>query len=252
MGAVGTDRPDTPVTDGGAVVTDGVMTDTSVERGTGPGEREAENRSGSGPPAALKAGVGAAVVVCLATALVHVVLVFLHVAPPNPVSQLYGRQVHAWVFPLFEQNWRLFAPDPESVNRQISARTLHTAGNGTVRVSGWVDLTAVDNAAVTHQVIPSHTTQNMLRRAWTSYLETHGTDDRPHSQRARMMQEYLRNIAADRVAAREHGAFESLQLRVTTLPIAPAPAAGPRPATTASRPVDVRYLPWWKAVPRGN
>ncbi|MFD3803084.1 DUF5819 family protein [Streptomyces sp. NPDC058611] len=245
MGAVGTDRPDTPVTDG--AVTDDVVTDRSVERGPGPGERAA------GPPAVLlKAGVGAAVVACLATALVHVVLVFLHVAPPNPVSQLYGRQVHAWVFPLFEQNWRLFAPDPESVNRQISARTVHTAGNGTVRVSGWVDLTAVDNAAVTHHVIPSHTTQNMLRRAWTSYLETHGTDDRPHSQRARMMQEYLRNIAADRVAAREHGAFESLQLRVTTLPIAPAPAAGPRPASTAPRPVDVRYLPWWKAVPRGN
>jgi hypothetical protein len=72
------------------------------------------------------------VFLCLTTALIHVLLVFLHVAPPNPLSQQYSRQVNAWVFPLFEQNWRLFAPDPESVNRQISARTMSTTPDGTI------------------------------------------------------------------------------------------------------------------------
>ncbi|MFJ9964430.1 DUF5819 family protein [Streptomyces avermitilis] len=208
----------------------------------------------SGPGAGLlRAGTTAGVALCLATVLVHVLLVFLHVAPPNPLSQQFSRQVNAWVFPLFEQNWRLFAPDPESVNRQIAARTLHTAPDGSVRVSEWSDLTAVDNAAVRHNPFPSHTTQNMLRRAWSSYLETHGADDLPRTQRALMIQQYLANIAADRVAAHRGGTFESIQLRVVTLPVAaPAAAGGTRPAAVAPKPVDTRYLPWWKVESHGN
>ncbi|MFC8201512.1 DUF5819 family protein [Streptomyces sp. NPDC057298] len=205
------------------------------------------------PVKVLKAGTGAAVVLCLATALVHVLLVFLHVAPPNPLSQQYSRQVNAWVFPLFEQNWRLFAPDPESVNRQISARTMHTAPDGSAQVSGWFDLTAVDNSAVEHNAFPSHTAQNTLRRAWSSYLESHGGDDRPRSQRALMLQQYLTNIAADRIATHRGGPFESVQLRVITVPIAaPATAGGPGAAAVAPKPADTRYLPWWKAESHGN
>ncbi|WP_373466849.1 DUF5819 family protein [Streptomyces umbrinus] len=208
------------------------------------------------PAKVLKAGTGAAVVLCLAMSLVHVLLVFLHVAPPNPLSQQYSRQVNAWVFPLFEQNWRLFAPDPESVNRQISARTMHTAPDGSVQVSDWFDLTGVDNSAVRHQAFPSHTAQNMLRRAWSSYLETHGSDDQPRSQRALMIQQYLTNIAADRISGHRGGTFESVQLRVMTVPIAasaaPAAAGGPGSATVAPTPADTRYLPWWKVDSYGN
>ncbi|WP_308013286.1 DUF5819 family protein [Streptomyces beigongshangae] len=206
----------------------------------------------------LRAGTGATVVLCLATALLHVFLVFLHVAPPNPLSRQYSRQIDAWVLPLFEQNWRLFAPDPESVNRQISARTAHTTPDGRVQVSGWFDLSALDNSAVKHHVFPSHSAQNALRRAWSSYLETHGGDDRPHSQRALMMQHYLTNIAADRITAHRDGTFESVQLRVITTPIAapvfaPAPApAGPGSATDAPKSAETRYLPWWKVGSHGN
>ncbi|MFI6334353.1 DUF5819 family protein [Streptomyces sp. NPDC050535] len=192
-------------------------------------------------------------VLFLATALVHVLLVFLHVAPTNPISRQYSRQVNAWVFPLFEQNWRLFAPDPESVNRQISARTLHTAPDGSTQVSGWFDLTAVDNSSVRHNAFPSHTAQNMLRRAWSSYLETHGGDDLPRSQRALMIQQYLTNIASDRVTTRRHGTFESIQLRVITVPIAaPETPNGTDPSAAAPKPVETRYLPWWKVHAHGN
>jgi hypothetical protein len=247
---VGTEGPDRAVR-GGIASADADESDQAGARPTaqkGSGRPTALQTS-SEPPLALKAGVQVAVVLCLAAALVHVLLVFLQVAPPNPISRQYSRQVNAWIFPLFEQNWRLFAPDPESVNRQISARTTRTTPDGTAQVSGWFDLTAVDTAAVEHDPFPSHTAQNMLRRAWISYLETHGGDDHPRSQRALMIQQYLRNIAADRVAAHRHGAFESIQLRVITLPIAAPPAAGgPGPGTAAPRPTDTRYLPWWKVA----
>ncbi|MFD7838881.1 DUF5819 family protein [Streptomyces sp. NPDC059761] len=198
----------------------------------------------------LAAALRTVVALCLATTLTHVVLVFLHVAPPNAVSKRYGSQANAWVYPLFEQNWRLFAPDPDSVNRRILARTARTAPDGSTQVSSWLDLTAVDNSAVKHNVFPSHTTQNLLRRAWTSYVDTHGADDRADSERAVMMQKYLRNIAADRVAAHDHGAtFGFIQLRVLTLPVAAQGAtAGKRPP----KPAEERLLPWWKVTPRGN
>ncbi|MFF3432269.1 DUF5819 family protein [Streptomyces sp. NPDC002602] len=190
------------------------------------------------------------VVLCLVTTVTHVVLLFLHVAPPNAVSKRFGPQINAWIYPLFEQNWRLFAPDPDSVNRQILVRTAHTAPRGSVQVSPWFDLTAVDNSAVEHNVFPSHTSQNLLRRAWTSYVETHGGDDTSNSDRAVMMQEYLGNIAADRVAThRRTGAFEFVQLRVLTLPVAaPGAPAGNR----SPKPVEERLLPWWKVTSHGK
>lgn len=220
-------------------------------------EEAATPRKSPGGARVVKAGLFAAVILCVATTLTHMALVFLHVAPPNAISQRYSRQVDAWIFPLFEQNWQLFAPNPDSVNRKISARTAHTAPDGSVQVSPWLDLTAVDNSAVEHNVFPSHTTQNLLRRAWTSYAESHGGDDQPHSERAVMFQKYLRNIAADRMAAHEGGTFESIQLRVTTLPIAapiaaPGTADGSRTAATRPAPVDTRLLPWWKVTPDGN
>ncbi|MFD3624367.1 DUF5819 family protein [Streptomyces sp. NPDC058698] len=200
----------------------------------------------------MSAATGIAVALCLAVSLVHVFLVFLYVAPPNAISQAYNRQVNAWVRPFFEQNWRLFAPNPQSANRQVSARVSRTAPDGTARVSGWVDLSAADDAAVEHNLFPSHTAQNMLRQAWNAYLKTHGSDNRAHSERALMIEKYLRNIAAERVAAQQDGAFDSIQLRVISRPVAAPGAAGGPPATTASTRAQTRYLPWWKVASRGT
>ncbi|WP_434597967.1 DUF5819 family protein [Streptomyces sp. A5-4] len=193
----------------------------------------------------LKAGLRTAVVLCLAATLIHVVLVFLHVAPANTVSKRYSPAINAWVYPYFEQNWRLFAPDPDSVNRQILVRTAHTRSDGSVKVSTWFDLTAVDNSAVEHNVFPSHTAQNLLRRAWTSYTETHGGDDKARTERAVMIQKYVSNIAADRVAAHNGGTFDFIQLRVVTQPI-PAPGSHP------PKPTENRLLPWWKVTAHGK
>ncbi|MFJ1783519.1 DUF5819 family protein [Streptomyces anulatus] len=186
---------------------------------------------------------------CLTTALAHVGLVFLHVAPSNVVSQRFSAQVDAWIYPLFEQNWRLFAPDPDSVNRQISARTAHTAPDGSVQVSSWVDLTAVDASAIEHNAFPSHTSQNMLRRSWTSYVELHGGDDVPRSERAVMMQRYLRNIAADRMTGQDGKAFENIQLRVVTVPVAAQGSTDRERRAAAVKNAETRLLPWWKVAP---
>ncbi|MGW7194698.1 DUF5819 family protein [Streptomyces chryseus] len=197
----------------------------------------------------LQTGLRTVVVLCLVTTLVHVVLVFLHVAPANTVSKRYTAAINAWVYPYFEQNWRLFAPDPDSVNRQVMVRTARTGADGSVEVSPWFDLTAVDNSAVEHNPFPSHTTQNLLRRAWTSYTETHGGDDKARTERAVMIQKYLSNIAADRVAAHSDGTFDFIQLRVVTQPI---PAPGAATSSGSGTPAETRLLPWWKVTTHGK
>lgn len=197
----------------------------------------------------LKAGLRTVVILCLVTTLVHVALVFLHVAPANTVSKRYNPAINAWVYPYFEQNWRLFAPDPDSVNRQILVRTAHTGADGSVNVSTWFDLTAVDNSAVEHNAFPSHTTQNLLRRAWTSYTETHAGDDKARTERAVMIQKYLSNIATNRFSAHNSGTFDFIQLRVVTQPVpAPGAAISNRPPT----PAETRLLPWWKVTAHGK
>lgn len=204
----------------------------------------------SGLPRPLRAAVGLAAALCVAVALVHLVMVFLYVAPSNEVSQRYSSRINAWINPLFEQNWRLFAPDPQSATQQISARTFHVSASGVRQVSDWFELTAVDDSAVDHNAFPSHTSQNMLRRAWDCYVASHGNDDQSNSERALMLQKYLRNIAVDRVSAYRHSAFEYIELRVITRPIAAAAPGGPGPKAPA--PIETRYLPWWKVASDGN
>ena len=245
-GAVGAQDPEDPRR--------GPVHDGATAR-TGPQVRPPTGESGVPPgfsalPLPLRATVGIAAALCVAVSLVHVLLVFLYVAPSNPVSQRYTKQVNAWVYPLFEQNWRLFAPDPQSVTLQISARTFQVSAGGTRQLSDWFDLTAVDDSAVSHNAFPSHTSQNMLRRAWDAYVASHGNDDRAFSERAAMLQKYLRNIAVDRVSAHRHGAFEYIELRVITRPIVAAGAGGHRPSAPA--PIETRYLPWWKVASDGN
>ncbi|MFC4034865.1 DUF5819 family protein [Streptomyces polygonati] len=197
-------------------------------------------------PPPLRLATRAVVALLAAVAVLHVFFVFLHVAPPNQISQRYARQVESWVYPFFEQNWRLFAPEPESAVPQISVRTAYTSADGSRRIGDWLDLTAIDNAGVRHSVFPSHTHQNMLRRAWTVYLDLHGNSDVSSSDRAVMAQEYLRNIAVERIAAARHSAFTDVQLRVRTYPVPGYDATG-HMLRTAPSTVDTRMLPWWKA-----
>lgn len=195
--------------------------------------------------------VACAVAVCVTVAIIHVGMVFLYVAPANTVSQRYQPQLDAWINPYFEQNWQLFAPNPQSVREQISARTLRTTPGGVQSVSAWTDLTAVDDAAVRHDPFPSHTNQNMLRRAWSAYADLQGNGDQPGSPRAEMLRQYLRNIAAQRVAEHDHSAFDAVQLRVVDTPIAPPPAPGSA-AKTPAQAAETRLLPWWRVRAGGR
>ncbi|MEV6109550.1 DUF5819 family protein [Streptomyces sp. NPDC051940] len=178
------------------------------------------------------AAVGAALLAAL-----HLTTVFFSVAPANAVSDEYREDIDGWIFPFFEQHWALFAPNPFRENYRIEART-STRGTAT----GWTDLSAVDNEAMRHHPYPARANQNMLRRAWKIYRGRGDLNAPARSERAELFRSYLRSIVAGRLAGLGHpGGYDAMQLRVTTLPVAPPPGQGAAPAPTAL------LLPWWKA-----
>ncbi|MCC9740539.1 DUF5819 family protein [Streptomyces sp. MNU89] len=213
--------------------------------------------------AAGHAGVGAlswpariAVAVALGgvtvTALVHLAMVFLHVAPGNTVSDRHGGTIDGYVYPEFEQNWKLFAPNPLQQNIAVQARAEVMGPDGGVSVTRWTDLTARDAEAVRHNPVPSHVHQNELRRAWDFFTGSHDDENRPNGLRGALSEEYLRRIVLSRIGPETAGTeVLRVQVRSATTPVAP-PAWAPGEDGTAGREdggTVHRELPWWPVGP---
>ncbi|MFV6030402.1 DUF5819 family protein [Streptomyces sp. NPDC056264] len=173
-------------------------------------------------------------------ACVHLAMVFLHVAPSNTLTKRHGQAVDDWVYPEFEQNWKLFAPNPLQQNVSVEVRAELVAADGSRRTTGWFDLTAQDAEAIRHNPMPSHAQQNELRRAVDFYLNSHSEDHTPNGMRGRLSEEYMRRIAMLRLGDRS-GDAERVQLRTVTRAVA-APAWGTEKNDTTP---SYRDFPWW-------
>lgn len=109
-----------------------------------------------------------ALAVVALVAVVHVAMVFLHVAPDNTVSKRYGEQVGDWVFPEFEQNWKLFAPNPLQQNVAVEVRAEISKADGSRHTTGWINLSAEDGAAIRGNPSPAMSTRTSCAGAGTS------------------------------------------------------------------------------------
>ncbi|MFF8843347.1 DUF5819 family protein [Streptomyces sp. NPDC015127] len=186
----------------------------------------------------------AAVSVTLVAALVcvHLTMVFLHVAPANTVTKSHGGAVQWWVYPEFEQNWKLFAPNPLQQNIAVEARAEYTAADGSRRTSEWIDLSAQDGEAIRGNLLPSHIHQNQLRRGWDFFLGSHDNEARPIGVRGRLSERYIRRIVMMRLDDLDLGGpVQRVQLRSSTRAIEAPPWSGEK---TNTRPAH-RVLPWW-------
>ncbi|MFC7939192.1 DUF5819 family protein [Streptomyces sp. NPDC057387] len=240
----------------GTVATGTVVTGTGATGGPAVGE------AGAAPPvpapeprtgvAALSPRYQVGAVVALAVVAVavcaHLGLVFLHVAPSNTLTKQHGAAVDEWVFPEFEQNWKLFAPNPLQQNVSVQVRAEVSTVDGGIRTTGWYDLSAEDGRAIAGNPLPSHTRQNELRRAWDFFVATHDSQDRPVGLRGSLSETYLRRIALLRLerndAAGPGGVVERVQYRSRTTNVAPPSWSGEK---VSGRPT-VRELPWWSVA----
>ncbi|WP_406091005.1 DUF5819 family protein [Kitasatospora purpeofusca] len=169
--------------------------------------------------------------------------VFLHVAPANSLSREYREQVDGLIYPEFEQNWKLFAPNPLQQNIAVDARVRTGSPDGADRIHEWVGLTARDIAAIRGNPAPSHADQNLLRRAWDFYDGSHSAQDESATNpRGALAEEYLKRIAVQRIGPSVDGRpVVAVELRVTSTTVAP-PVWSEEAAPAAPK---VRELPWW-------
>jgi hypothetical protein len=172
----------------------------------------------------------------------HLLMVFLHVAPENTLSAQQNKLVSAYIYPEFEQNWKLFAPNPLQANIHVWARAQIEKSDGDTQTLGWVDLTAMDIAKIRGNPIPSHTEQNELRRAWGFYTGAHGDDGKPIGERGILSQQYLQRIVESRFGPRLNGGdVIRVQVRTGTTTV-PAPPWTDEKTDTAT---SWQVLPWW-------
>ncbi len=184
----------------------------------------------------------------------HLALVFLHVAPANTVSKRHAAAIDDWIYPEFEQNWKLFAPNPLQQNIAVEARAQVRTRGGDFVTGEWRDLSAEDGAAIRHSLLPSHTRQNELRRAWDFFTSSHDEDNKPTGDRGALSEQYLKRIALDRLAAAraaagdgdgdgdgDGGEIVRIQVRSTTRAVAAPEWSDERTDTQTY----YRELPWW-------
>ncbi|MGW0942657.1 DUF5819 family protein [Streptomyces sp. NPDC002623] len=196
-------------------------------------------------------GAALALAVVAVAVCVHVGMVFLHVAPQNTVTKAHGRAIDEWVYPEFEQNWKLFAPNPLQQNIAVQVRAQVRTVDGGSRTTGWYDLSAQDGRAIDGNLLPSHTQQNELRRAWDFFTATHNNENRPVGVRGALSETYLRHIVVLRLerggVAGGDGVVERIQVRSQTTNVTP-----PKWSTekVSMSPV-YRELSWW-SVPTGE
>ena len=196
-----------------------------------------------------RVGAALAVAVVVAVASVHLGMLFLHVAPPNTVSNRHGRVIADWIYPEFENDWKLFAPNLPQQNTGVQVRADIRAPGANSRWTGWYDLSAEDGRAIDGSPLPSHTRQNELRRAWDYYVVSHDSYNRPLSPRGVLAEQYLRRIVVLRLG-REHaagsgGVIERVQIRSRTTNIPAPPWSDVRVPDTST----YWLLPWWPVPP---
>lgn len=186
-----------------------------------------------------------ALAVVAVVACVHLGMVFLHVAPSNTVTKQHGRAVDDWIYPEFEQNWQLFAPNPLQQNIDVQVRAQVRTADGGITETGWYDLSALDAAAIDGNLLPSHTQQNELRRAWDFYIGSHDNENRPAGLRGDLSERYLRRVVVLRLdregAGGRNAVVERVQVRSRTTNVPP-----PRwsEEQVSDKPF-LRELPWW-------
>lgn len=172
----------------------------------------------------------------------HLVAVFLYVSPANVLSNEYGETIRGYIYPEFEQNWKLFAPNPLQRNIAVEVRAEVRQDDGTRQTTDWIDLTAQEVERIQHSLAPSHTAQNELRRAWDFLVDSHTPEGEPVELRGELSGAYAHRIAllrlADQMNLRD---VTRIQLRSVGRPL-PAPEWTAEDIDTTP---EFYTLNWW-------
>ncbi|NSC22775.1 hypothetical protein FM076_17005 [Streptomyces albus subsp. chlorinus] len=189
--------------------------------------------------------VAIAVAVVTVGVAFHVAMVFLQTAPDNTISKRHADVVDSYVYPEFERNWKLFAPNPLQQNVAVHARATVAKEDGGTETTGWVNLSAMDGEAIDGNPAPSHTQQNELRRAWEFYVDNHDEKGKPYGLRGRLSEQYIKRIVMLRFGSELNGgSVERVQVRSAVTPVAPPKWSEEK----ADLRTQYSVQPWWQVT----
>ncbi|MER6114540.1 DUF5819 family protein [Streptomyces sp. NPDC001743] len=229
---------------------EGPRADPRVDAGPDTGDGPRSGMAGLSFPYQVVAAVALSVIGMLGC--VQLAMVFLHVAPANTLTKQHGEAVDEWIYPEFEQNWKLFAPNPLQQNIAVHVRA-EISGADKRRTTPWMSLSGEDGKAIRGNLLPSHVQQNELRRGWDFYLGSHDSRNRPNGLRGRLSEQYIRRIVMLRLSEHDYGGdVLRIQVRSEIRSVA-APAWS---GETISTKPSYRVLPWWTVtaadLPKGS
>ncbi|MGW0666605.1 DUF5819 family protein [Streptomyces sp. NPDC002746] len=209
------------------------------------GDAGSESRSGmAGLSFPYQVAAAVALAVIGLVTCTQLAMVFLHVAPSNTLTKQHGKGVDEWVYPEFEQNWKLFAPNPLQQNVAVHVRA-EIAGPDGRRTTPWMNLSGEDGKAIRGNPLPSHVQQNELRRGWDFYLGSHDSQNRANGLRGSLSEQYIRRIVMLRLGEHDYGGtVERIQVRSEVRSVAAPPWSDEKISTKPS----YRVLPWWNVT----
>jgi len=70
----------------------------------------------------------------------HFSIVALFVAPDNPISHTHKQEISDYIYPLFSQNWNLFAPNPINSNHTLEFQFHFINEKNDTTHSAWYDV----------------------------------------------------------------------------------------------------------------
>jgi hypothetical protein len=176
----------------------------------------------------------------------HLTAAFLFVAPSNTLSKEQNHRIRTYIDPEFEQNWKLFAPNPLQLNTHVQVRAEVIQPDGSAEVTDWIDLTEMDLKGIRNSLLPSHTMQNELRRAWDLYRNSHNEDGSARGLRGRLSESYVHRIALLRLSrVMDLEPVNRIQMRSVTARVAAPPWSDEQIDTTPNE----QELEWRTVVP---
>lgn len=111
--------------------------------------------------------------VLLLVFVTHFAITFLWNSGPNPANDVVGEQVDDYIEPLFEQHWRLFAPNPVHAEDELLVRAdVRNPETGEFETTPWTSATHREWTLVDGNPFPSRAsrlTSNLHRRVESAW-----------------------------------------------------------------------------------
>lgn len=107
---------------------------------------------------------------CACLLVRHFIFIWLSTMPLTPLSYELRTAIRAYVHPLFDQDWRFFAPEPPTQSSWLVARATYLQ-RGTLHTTNWVNVTStLDQTVANNRLSPLAGIHVLISNAMEDYL----------------------------------------------------------------------------------